>query len=750
MKNTSGYKPFFLLIVSCFFLAFSSILPAQTPVIERLNNRLKNPSIADTAKLNTLISLGIIYLSEINNKQKVLQQLPELNRLAQKCSSKRGIAYHRLFENVCNFRKGNSANVIQNYNEVLKQLQEIGDQKGVAMCYQYLGQVYYHTGKYKEAIDYDLQSINIKSQINDQIGIASSYNGIGSSYFNLGDYQKAIEYYFKALKIDEDANEKFGISRMQLNVGCVLFTQGKQDEALKYMEKSLQTKLEINELEGASYVYLNMAAVYNEKKDYPQAIEYCRKAISTAERIQSPEAFFTAYINLGGIYNAQDRPDEALECYLKAYNGSMKTNNMVNIVAITAGIGNCYEQKKQYNPAIDYYTKALNASKEANYKAGIREAYVNLSLLYEKTGKFKEALLYNKLLSDLKDTLLSEESLKQTAELNTRYETEKKEKEILLLTKEQQLKDKTLKQQRLVRIGLIIGLVLFLALSFVLYNRYRFKQKANLLLEKQKREIHQKNTLITDSIDYAKTIQEAVLPDEEKLNAFFPQHFIFYKPKDIVSGDFYWVGEKENKIICAVADCTGHGVPGAFMSLLGHNILENVIQRETSVNPGATLRALNEEIVMRFSKGTEKENVKHGMDIAIISIDKENRRVEYAGAKNSLYLVRNQLLTEIKADKQSTGIVSKDQEAVTYTNHTHELSEGDMLYLFSDGFPDQKGGPERKKFFYQPFKELLISISQLPVEQQKQQLDKTVSAWIGNGEQVDDILIMGIKISRST
>jgi serine phosphatase RsbU (regulator of sigma subunit) len=293
---------------------------------------------------------------------------------------------------------------------------------------------------------------------------------------------------------------------------------------------------------------------------------------------------------------------------------------------------------------------------------------------------------------------------------------------------------------------LIIGLGLFLILSFLLYNRYRFKQKANLILEKQKEEIHQKNILITDSIDYAKTIQEAILPDDEKLSNYIPDHFILYKPKAIVSGDFYWVGEKGTKIICAVADCTGHGVPGAFMSLLGHNILENVIQRDISVDPGSILTALNKEIVTRFSKGKERETVKHGMDIALISIDSTSQQLEYAGAKNPLYLVRENTLMEVKADRLSTGVVSKDHSEVKYTNHNETLQKGDVLYLFSDGFPDQKGGPDKKKFFYQPFKDLLVSVHQLPVEEQQRRLDTAITNWIGDGEQVDDILVMGIKI----
>jgi serine phosphatase RsbU (regulator of sigma subunit) len=288
-------------------------------------------------------------------------------------------------------------------------------------------------------------------------------------------------------------------------------------------------------------------------------------------------------------------------------------------------------------------------------------------------------------------------------------------------------------------------LALLIILSFTLYNRYRFKQKANLLLEKQKEEIQNKNVLITDSIDYAKTIQEAILPDAEKLNEFFPEHFILYKPKSIVSGDFYWIGKKDDKRICAVADCTGHGVPGAFMSILGFNMLENVISKKEHIEPGSMLTSLNQEIVSRLSKGKERETVKHGMDIAIISIDQKNR-LQYAGARNSLYLVRQGELTEIKADKMSTGIVANDHHEIQYTTNLKELETGDMIYLFSDGFPDQKGEATKKKFYYQPFKDLLVSIHQLSMPEQKQSLDDTIVQWIGKGEQTDDILVMGIRV----
>ncbi len=744
MKKTGKYKRFFIFAIIC-TLSFQTVMRGQTSSIDQLKTRLQLSELSDTARLNTLISLCSTYLNEINYKVKASEYLPEINSLAIKCDSKRGKAYYLLFQNVCNLQNATNSAVIEKYTPVLKLMEEVNDRRGMALTYHYLAAVYYEVGKCKESIDFDLKSIEIKSVLNDRLGIAISYRVIGNNYLMLGDYQKTMNYYFKALKIHEEINDTLGISIIQLNIGVVFTVIGKLDVGLSYMEKSLKTAIEINDMDGLSWTYVNMADVYIKKKDYSNAIECCLKVISASEKTQNQITLFYAYITLADIYIIQNDSDKALKYYLKAYKRCTETYSNINFVAITMGLGKCYEKKKDYPSAIHFYKKSLEKSKETNYKVGLKQVYAILALLQEKLGNYKEAFTYNRLLSVVKDSLLSEESLKQVSELNTRYQTEKKEKEILLLTKDKELKDKNLKEQRLVRTGLIIGLVAFLLLSSLLFNRYRFKQKANLLLEKQKKIIQQKNIQITDSIDYAKTIQEAILPDDEKLNALFPEHFILYKPKAIVSGDFYWVAQKNNKTICAVADCTGHGVPGAFMSLLGHNMLEKVVQHSNARNAGEMLTALNEEIIKRFSKRNRRESVRHGMDIALISIDYENRKLDYAGANNSLYIIRNKELIEIKADKNSTGFVGQDHAKVHFLNNTVALEKGDMLYLFSDGFPDQKGGVNKKKFYYQPFRDLLVSIHESPLAEQKQRLDTTIIEWIGEGEQIDDIVVMGIR-----
>jgi serine phosphatase RsbU (regulator of sigma subunit) len=733
-----------LLLLTVIWTLVLSPLSSQTPRIDSLKKLVLSYPAKDTTRANLLIALCKAYATEINDKEKLKELVPELFALSHKTAYKKGTAYSYLYMGLISMGKSDYVTSLEHYDQALKLMMEINDKNGIGTCYIYIGNTKNNQGKFSEAIDYKLKAVKIKEELGDQQGLANAYNSIGVSCKQIGKIAEALNYYFKALKIREAINDRQGISSTYLNIGIAMYEQGNVSGSLDYQEKSLKIKQELGDKEGAAIIYSNMSNVYIEQKRYKEALSYSFKSMQIAEEIEDKQIVNNCYLNIANIFYEQKKLKESLPYYLKAVKTSMELEDKAGVIVGYNSLGNCYEGMNRYEEAMNVYLRALSISKEINYKIGIRDACLNLASVNEKLHNCDQALFYTKAYGHIKDSLLNEESMKQSAELNTRYQTEKKENEILLLTKEQQLKDKTLNEQRLIRLGLMIGLGLLLILSFLLYNRYRYKQKANLLLQRQKEQIHYKNQQITDSIDYAKNIQEAILPAKEKLLAFFPEHFILYKPKAIVSGDFYWVGKKDNKIICAVADCTGHGIPGAFMSLLGHNILENILQRNTAHNPAAILSALNEEIVARFSEGG-KETVKHGMDIAIISLDKEKNALQYAGARNALYLIRDNKLTEIKADRQSTGIVSRNNKEITYTNNTLELKNGDMFYLFSDGFPDQKGGPDKKKFYYQPFKELLVSIHKLPVDIQKQKLDETIMAWTGDEEQIDDILIMGIK-----
>ncbi|NOZ46558.1 MAG: SpoIIE family protein phosphatase [Chlorobi bacterium] len=268
----------------------------------------------------------------------------------------------------------------------------------------------------------------------------------------------------------------------------------------------------------------------------------------------------------------------------------------------------------------------------------------------------------------------------------------------------------------------------------------------NQSLEIAYHEIEEQKKHITDSILYAKRIQNAILPPDEYIKKVIPQSFILYKPKDIVSGDFYWVKKIENKVIVAAVDCTGHGVPGAFMSIVGNNHLNYAVDVIRATKPADILDILNEGVTNALRQKSETTMVRDGMDIAICTFDFENYKIEYAGAYNPMYHIRNGELTKIVANKFSVGGFL-DQKLNIFTNNELDIQKGDTIYIFSDGFADQFGGPNRKKFMYKPFRRLLLEIHEYPIEKQKEILEQKFYDWKGDGVQIDDILIIGIKIT---
>ncbi len=264
-------------------------------------------------------------------------------------------------------------------------------------------------------------------------------------------------------------------------------------------------------------------------------------------------------------------------------------------------------------------------------------------------------------------------------------------------------------------------------------------------IEKLKIQIEYRHKEIIDSVHYAKKIQRAILPSQELVNCFLPDSFVFFKPKNIVSGDFYWAHRiDQHQVLFAAVDCTGHGVPGAFMSIMGYHLLEQVVIEHHLIEPALILTELSRSVVKSLKQTNELESVKDGMDIALCKIDYQNNKLEYAGAHNSLYLVRNGILTETKADRKSIGISLAKSDL--FLNNTIALEKGDCLYVFSDGYADQKGGPDNEKFFYQPFRELLIKIHPLSMQDQKQILEKVITEWKGDNGQIDDMLVIGVKI----
>lgn len=700
----------------------------------------------DTSKANLFIDLARAYLYELHNMEKVNEYAHKGLELSQKINFKKGIGLGYLNKGIFFWSTGDYKTALYHYRKALKITLDIGHKRGSSSCYLNIGQIYVEQGDYKEAEKYMLNGIKQKEEIDDKRGMASGYNNIGNLYQYQGQYTKALRYHLKALKIREDLKDKVGIAMSYNNIGLVFMSQDKPDEALTYYKNGAKIQEELDDKLGLGNIYNNIGNIYTDRKNHKEALNYYIKSLKVREAVNDKQGMALSYNNIGNTYLLLKNVNAALDYQLKGLKICLSIGEKKGMINGYIGVGNLYTEKGNYETASKNYDTALVIAKELNFKEGILQVYGSYANLFTKTKQFKKAVAYTKLLHNLRDSLLNKENFKQVTELNTKYETDKKEKEILLLTKDQILTEKVLKEQRFIRWGLIGGMGLLFVSVFSIYRRYRFKQKANVILEKQKKEIERKNILITDSIDYAKSIQELILPDQVKIQQLFPESFILYKPKSTVSGDFYWMRKMGSRLICAVTDCTGHGVPGAFMSLLGFNMLENVVKKDKIVQPSKILDALNKEVVTRLAQSAENINdIKHGMDIALITIDTDTNQLQYSGAHNPIYIIRNQELIEIKANKMTIGFDNKDH-SILYTNQTMELQKGDMIYLFTDGFPDQIGGPQRKKFYYPPFRELLRSLSLFHPETQRQKLEEAHVNWLGGRfEQTDDILVMGIR-----
>jgi two-component system, sensor histidine kinase LadS len=283
-----------------------------------------------------------------------------------------------------------------------------------------------------------------------------------------------------------------------------------------------------------------------------------------------------------------------------------------------------------------------------------------------------------------------------------------------------------------------------------LQENEKLKDKVNKELEakvqERTKELNRRNKDITDSITYAKRLQEAILPQERVAGIILKEHFILYIPKAIVSGDFYWIHQKGTQVIFAAVDCTGHGVPGGFMSILANNILNLVVKEMNLSQPGQILTEVTQKVNEALSGSNDFMEGEYGMDVALVNLDREKMEIQFAGAYNPLYIIRNGELIETKADRISIGNTSNNIRNY-FTNHTIKVEKGDMLYIFSDGFADQFGGQSRRKFMLGSFNKLLLEIYSLTMDEQKESLKKVFYEWKGNNDQVDDILVMGVRVS---
>jgi tetratricopeptide (TPR) repeat protein/serine phosphatase RsbU (regulator of sigma subunit) len=653
--------------------------------------------------------------------------------------------------------------------------------------YHLIGLIYYDQERYVEALEAYQKALTIRERIDDQKGIADCYNNIGNIHADQGRYAEALESYQKALIIRERIGDQQGIAVSYNNIGVIHADQGRYAEALESYQKALTILERIGDQQGIADCYNNIGTIHAEQGRYAEALESHQKALAIRERIGDLQGIASSYNNIGTIHAEQGRYAEALEALLKALAISERMGDQESIALYYNNIGSIYQAQGLYPIARSYFQKALAIAQPLGLQDYLDDIYLNLAQTdsaLAASGQnhlWKSAYLHHHLYAAYKDSVRNEASIRKQAQLESQYEYEKKtallkaeqEKERALATAQLRQRE-TQRNLSLLALGIaLIGLITFA----ILYQKIRQQrdliqkqsdeiqqknlaleqynaelkstnqalEESNRIIQQQAKTLSEKNEEILDSIRYAERIQRAILPSAEKWQRLLPESFLLYKPRDIVAGDFYWLEETEQYIFLGVADATGHGVPGAFVSIVCANALHKAVLEEGLESPAEILWRVREVVVSQLTQTGEK--VKDGMDIALIRFAKGDRcRAVFAGANRPLWIVSAEGLLEVAGTRQPIGYVEEPKpfEEVELILGSRAPA---MVYAFTDGIVDQMGGPKGRKLLPKGLREWLLSLWNQPVAEQTERLTALFETWRGERRQIDDATIVGVRIS---
>jgi len=668
------------------------------------------------------------------------------------------------------YNQNNFDSALKYFTRSVEYSQKFKQKSRKALAINRLGNTYQLMGSYDKALNHYQKALQINKEKENKKEIARSLTNIGSVYRTFGKYEKAIQFHLKALSLFEKTEAKDGIAWTTLNIARLFKLNETYDKALEYLNQSMKIYQSIAEETGVetgvTLCLKEYGLIYVKTGDLDKALKYSRKALKRNEQNKNKYGIANSYANIGRIYYKKAAYTKSLTYLQKALELKKRLDDKVEVPSLLRKIGENYLKIQKYEQAKDYVEKSLAQAKAEQLKEEQKESYRALAKIYQKQNKPQKALDNYIAFSKLKDSLANQ----KINELEMQYEFEKKQRKLEYERKQEAAKQQAkLKRQRLITYSLIAGFILLGLLFFVIYISYRRKVRDNHKLEQKNEEIQtqrdeieaqrdtatqqrdqiaKQNRIITESIEYASRIQSAVLPQEQTIQQFFPDYFIYYQPKNIVSGDFYWISQIDGKVIIAAADCTGHGVPGAFMSMLGVAFLNEIVNQSKIVRPDQILNQLRSKVIDALHQSAKKRGARDGMDISLSMIDKKTNQMHFSGAYNPLYLIRDNSIQEIKADRMPIGVHSVYQDT-PFSVDTIQLQEGDRLYLFSDGYFDQFGGEKGNKFSKKAFKNVLLEIHEEAMNSQKKILDQKLTAWKGSRPQIDDIMVMGFYYDKN-
>lgn len=651
--------------------------------------------------------------------------------------------------------RGDVKKALELYQKSMLMEEQIGHTQGIAISLNNIGSAYQSLGEIDKAVECYKKSMALSKEAGYEMGVAESLNNIGLLYDNKGDISTAMEYYKKSVAIQERIGDDMGLSKTFNNIGAIYSSQNDLPKALEYYEKCLKIQEKINDAYTMAGSLHNMASIYSKQGNFEKALLYLEKSLAISEEAGNVASVAFCYNSLGALYQKQGDPAKALLYWRKSYEYWEKLGDKQGMALASNHIAVGLAESGQIRPAIAMAEKSLKLSEELRFPGNIMDASGTLSKLYNKTGNWKKAYEMQVLFKQMSDSLNNENKRKAFLQRSLQYEYEKKVvADSIKAAEARKVFDAELREQKIQRTALYVGIGLVTLFALFMYNRFRVTQRQKQIIETKEKEtqqqkliIEEKHKEINDSINYAERIQRSFLATKEILDANLSAYFVLFKPKAVVSGDFYWAANLIDKRFALVtADSTGHGVPGAIMSLLNITSLEKAIEK--SSDAAQILNLTRKNIIDRLKKDGSEEGGKDGMDCSLMIFNFESLQLQVAAAYNPVWIVRNENgrteFIESGFDKMPVGKHAKD--TMSFSEFTIPLKKGDMVYSVTDGFSDQFGGAKGKKFMQKRLKDLLLSISADSTEEQQAKLQHALNDWIGDLEQVDDITLLGLRV----
>ncbi len=643
--------------------------------------------------------------------------------------------YILLFSLSCYFAFSQTKEQSSLYAEILS----CTDSTKKIKLYEILGDSYHYDNQYERLLHFNKKGLELATYLKDTSAMITFNIRLVNCYGILGARSSKLTACFNGLKLSESKRDSIHVCEFYRILGEAYWDEGDNKKAIDYYSKALSIAVSKKDTGKIAGIYNNLGLTHRSLKEYDVANDYYFKSIELGQLKGDKNILAKTFNNIAYVRYMKKDILGALEYYNLSLKNAESIHDEFQVGLVLGNIGAMHSELGRNKEAEECFNRSLTIAKKINDLEGQIENYSNLAELYESNGQYK----------------LSIENFKNYLKAKSKFEEENKEKdlkredakreyenEIHEIQKNQELKDAVVSSEkeknRMVTISIAIGFLLVVMLLIVLFNRFKLSQAQKVVIEDQKKLVDEKQKEVLDSIHYAKRIQTTLLAHKDFVDENLENNFIYFQPKDIVSGDFYWATKHNNLFYLAVCDSTGHGVPGAFMSLLNIGFLSEGINEKNILEPSKVFDHARERLI----SGISKEGQKDGFDGILMSFDKSSRKIKYVGANNAPILIRKDTCIELELNKMPVGIGERNDP---FTQGEVDLQEGDVIYLYTDGFADQFGGPKGKKFKYSELNKILVSISHLPVTEQRKRLESTFNTWKGNLEQVDDVLIVGIK-----